>query len=96
MSETDVRHVAVFVGHHNADDASAEVSEAHLHAVIVGDDIEGSRVADEVGGVETRERETVCALSVAVCLAFASCETKSGSYSRETEKKVFLHNSVLN
>ena len=40
MAETYVLHVAVLVGNHNADNTSTEVSETHLHACIVLEDIE--------------------------------------------------------
>ena len=33
VTQADVNHVVILVGHHNADDASTKIGETHLHAI---------------------------------------------------------------
>ena len=53
MTQAHVGHLAVLVGHHDADDASAEVGEAYFHACCVLQYVKLSAVCLEVGGVQS-------------------------------------------
>lgn len=62
MAEAYVAQCVLLVGHHDADDAAAEVGEAYLHAVLIGQDIECCAVGLEVGRVKARLGELRCGL----------------------------------
>ena len=89
VSQTNIRHHTVPVGHHDAHDAATEVCEANLHSSLVLQHIQLRAVCLEVGGVQTRERQSVLLgrslrLRVARDDAHASCKD-------ETCKKNLFH-----
>ena len=95
VTEADIRHVAVLVRHHDADDASTEVGEAHLHAVLVGNDIETRRVAGKVSGVKTRECKAVGTLSITCGFASARSQAESCNDCSKTKENTFLHTFLI-
>ena len=62
MAEAYVTQGVLLVGHHDGDDASAKVGEAHLHAIAVGKNVEGCAVGLEVGRIKPRLGELRCIL----------------------------------
>ena len=83
-SEHDIAHHAVAAGNHHRHDASAEVGDAHLHAVVILQDEEvgflSVRLALEIAPVQSGERRPVLRTARAC-----------GSQGRTQQNKRFFH-----
>ena len=84
MSQTYVVHLAVLAGNPNAHDAAAEVGEADLHAIRIGQDKQAGGVGQEVLWIESRLCECGFCLCISVCLLTtgnhcqACCQSHAG------------------